>query len=432
MNTVVRRLAAILAADIVGYSRIMQLDEEETLARIKLYFDGLVRPKVAEHRGRVVKTTGDGVLAEFGSVIDAFACAIEIQQRADAGNQGVPKDRHIEFRIGINVSEIMIDEENDDVFGDGVNIAARLEGQAEPGGICISARAYEDLRQFKVKFEDMGDVRLKNIAQPMRVYALSKNAVRSGKARMSRRTRRNMIRLLIAAGSILILVAGGVFAWRTYSASPEKFVTETIDTLPCSWLRVAEHSETDGQHVFSLAGASVYSAGVRDVIMRAAAAKGIAIQRIETSEVAPLLQQQCGWIEQVRAYRYSGVPRMTVGGWRPGFEGLDFDVSIEAQRLKTEFEVYGISDDGAVAAVADKAQIMAGPGGSGAGVKLIPLNATHVGWSGLMLVEADKPMPVEQLTHTLDPAALADIAKRDNLRFELLWFNVPDRNAIGR
>jgi adenylate cyclase len=164
-----RRLAAILAADVAGYSRLMGEDEEGTLDALKALQRSLVDPKIAEYGGRVVRSTGDGALAEFASSVDAMRCATEIQHGISERNAGVPSDRRIEFRIGINVGDIIID--NGDIFGDGVNVAARLEGLAEPGGICVSDRVREDVRgKLDVAFEDMGEQSLKNIARPVRVY----------------------------------------------------------------------------------------------------------------------------------------------------------------------------------------------------------------------------------------------------------------------
>src|SRR5580765_211299 len=131
-----RRLAAILAADVSGYSRLMGIDEEGTLAALKAYRREIIDPKIAEHRGRIVKTTGDGALVEFASTVDAVRCAIDIQRAMPERNAEVPSGKKIEFRIGINVGDIIVD--GDDIFGDGVNVAARLESISEPGGICVS------------------------------------------------------------------------------------------------------------------------------------------------------------------------------------------------------------------------------------------------------------------------------------------------------
>src|SRR6201997_1311959 len=164
-----RRLAAILAADIVGYSWLMGSDEEGTLARLKALRGGLLTPKIDEHRGRVVKTTGDGLLAEFASVVDALRCAVEVQREMIARNAATLAGRRIEFRMGINVGDIII--EDGDIFGDGVNIAARLEALAEPGGICLSAAAHEQVRdRLDLAFDDLGEQQVKNIARPVRVY----------------------------------------------------------------------------------------------------------------------------------------------------------------------------------------------------------------------------------------------------------------------
>jgi adenylate cyclase len=166
-----RRLAAVLAADVAGYSRLMGRDEEGTLANLKSHRKTLVDPAIAAHRGRIVKTTGDGLLVEFASAVDATRCAAEIQRGMAAQNADLPRDTKIEFRIGIHVGDIIIDD--NDIFGDGVNIAARLEGIAEPGGVCISDDAQRQVRgKVEVAFDDMGSQSLKNIVEPMRAWRL--------------------------------------------------------------------------------------------------------------------------------------------------------------------------------------------------------------------------------------------------------------------
>jgi adenylate cyclase len=166
-----RRLAAILAVDVAGYSRLMGEDEEGTLAALRAVRRELGDPKITEHRGRIVKTTGDGLLVEFASVVDAVRCAVEVQREMVARNAAVPAARRIEFRMGVNVGDIII--EDGDIFGDGVNIAARLEALAEPGGICISAAAHEQVRdKLDFSFEDMGEQQVKNIARPVRTHRI--------------------------------------------------------------------------------------------------------------------------------------------------------------------------------------------------------------------------------------------------------------------
>jgi TolB-like protein len=168
-----RRLAAIFAGDIAGYSRLMGADEEGTLRQLKAHRKDLVDPKISEHRGRIVKTTGDGMLVEFGSVVDAVRCAVDIQRAMAERNA----DQRIEFRVGVNVGDIII--EGDDIFGDGVNIAARLEGIAEPGGIYISDDTLRQIRgKIDVLCDDLGERELKNIAQPVRVYRVRLQAAK--------------------------------------------------------------------------------------------------------------------------------------------------------------------------------------------------------------------------------------------------------------
>ena len=165
-----RRLAAVLAADVAGYSRLIGADEEGTLDRLRAIRAELIDPRIAEHRGRIVKTTGDGLLIEFASVVDALRCAVD-WQRGMAERDAATSDDRIQFRIGINVGDVVV--EDGDIFGDGVNVAARLEALADPGGICVSARVQEDAAgRLDLAFEDLGEQALKNIARPVRVYRI--------------------------------------------------------------------------------------------------------------------------------------------------------------------------------------------------------------------------------------------------------------------
>jgi adenylate cyclase len=167
-----RRLTAILAADVAGYSRLMGADEEGTLAQLRAHRRALIDPKIEEHHGRIVKTTGDGMLVEFGSIVGAVRCAVEVQRGMVARNADLPQEKRIEFRVGIHFGDIIID--GGDILGDGVNLAARLEGLAEPGGICVSARVQEDARgKLDIPFEDAGEQHLKNIARPVRAFRLA-------------------------------------------------------------------------------------------------------------------------------------------------------------------------------------------------------------------------------------------------------------------
>jgi adenylate cyclase len=166
-----RRLAAILAADVAGYSHLMSADEEGTHERLKAHFRQLLDPKIREHRGRIVKNTGDGVLAEIPSVVDAVRCAVEIQRAMIDRNADISEDKRISFRIGVNLGDVIVEPE--DIFGDGVNIAARLEALAKPGGICISRTVYDHIgERLPYSFEDVGEQSVKNIARPVHVYRI--------------------------------------------------------------------------------------------------------------------------------------------------------------------------------------------------------------------------------------------------------------------
>jgi class 3 adenylate cyclase len=171
-----RRLAAILAADVAGYSLLMGADEEGTHERLKKDFRELVHPKMTEHRGRIVKNTGDGLLAEFSSVVDAVRCAVELQWAMRDRHLGTAEDKRITFRVGVNIGDVIA--EDDDIYGEGVNIAARLEALSEPGGVCISRTVRDQIRdKLPYPFEDMGELSVKNIMRPIRVYALRPEAI---------------------------------------------------------------------------------------------------------------------------------------------------------------------------------------------------------------------------------------------------------------
>jgi adenylate cyclase len=171
-----RRLTAILAADVAGYSRLMGADEEGTHERLKAHRREFVDPKIKEHQGRIVKTTGDGMLVEFASVVDAMRCAAEVQRGMIDREPEATDERQIRFRIGINLGDVIA--EGGDIFGDGVNVAARLEALAEPGGICVSRMVRDQIRdKLSYPLEDMGEQSVKNIARPVRVYALRSAAI---------------------------------------------------------------------------------------------------------------------------------------------------------------------------------------------------------------------------------------------------------------
>jgi class 3 adenylate cyclase len=212
----IRKLAAILAADVVGFSRLTAADEDRTLARLRALRSDLIDPTIAVHKGRVVKRTGDGAIVEFRSVVDAVRCAIEVQNAMLERNSGVPNDRRIEFRIGVHLGDV-VEEDDGDLMGDGVNIAARLEGVAQPGAICLSEDAYRQVKsRLEMSVSDLGATALKNIAEPVRVYSVGvgKPAVpkKSSSAERPRPVPRSRHIPAATAVAALILV-GAAAAW---------------------------------------------------------------------------------------------------------------------------------------------------------------------------------------------------------------------------
>ena len=212
-----RKLAAILAADVVGYSKLAGSDEDRTLARLRGLRSDLIDPAIAAHHGRVVKRTGDGVLIEFRSVVDAVRCAIEVQNGMVERNAGLPPERRIEFRIGIHLGDV-VEESDGDLMGDGVNIAARLESIAKPGSICLSEDAYRQVKsRLDLAVSDLGAIQLKNIAEPVRVYSLEVGKPQAKPTKPAPSTRRS-IPVLLGAGlspSSRLRAALGISSART-------------------------------------------------------------------------------------------------------------------------------------------------------------------------------------------------------------------------
>jgi adenylate cyclase len=228
-----RRLAAIVAADVVGYSRLMECDESGTLAALKAIRREIVDPGIADHGGRLVKTTGDGALVEFASVVDAVTCAIELQTAMAERNVDVPEDRRIVFRIGVNEGDIII--EDDDIFGDGVNVAARLQEIAPPGGLCVSSHVYDDVRnRLRASFEDGGERVLKNIARPVRVYRWTPGSAAGQPVKAIARPGRTAWTIVVAA-----VVALGLGGWWWFSTLPRH-----PDAAPATTAAAAEAVRT--------------------------------------------------------------------------------------------------------------------------------------------------------------------------------------------
>jgi adenylate cyclase len=223
-----RKLAAILVADVVGYSRLAGADEDRTLARLRGLRSDLIDPAIAAHRGRIVKRTGDGAIIEFRSVVDAVRCAIEMQNGMVERNAGVPEDRRIQFRVGVHLGDV-VEEADGDLMGDGVNVAARLEGIANPGAICLSEDAYRQVKgRLDLAVSDLGPTELKNIADPIRVYSL-----RIGVPALAKPTepaapnKRSLLSLLSAGIAALLIVMAAVAFWLVNANRPAAVLTKT-------------------------------------------------------------------------------------------------------------------------------------------------------------------------------------------------------------
>lgn len=206
-----RRLVAIVAADVAGYSRLMGADEEATIAALRSHRQQVIEPKLAQHHGRIANTAGDSFLIEFASAVDALRCAIDIQRDITDRNTDIPEDRRLVFRIGINVGDVV--SQGDDLLGDGVNVAARLEGAAEPGGIWISRSARDQVRdRLDVELEDLGEIEVKNIARPVRAFRV---ACLKGTPKTA--GRQNSPAVTYAASAMVavaLVAAGGVLWWQ--------------------------------------------------------------------------------------------------------------------------------------------------------------------------------------------------------------------------
>jgi TolB-like protein/class 3 adenylate cyclase len=235
----VRRLTAILAADVAGYSRLMGADEEGTHERLKVHLRELVNPKIGEHRGRIVKNTGDGFLAEFASVIDAVRCAVEVQRGMIEREPDVPEERRVRFRIGVNLGDVIA--ESGDIYGDGVNVAARLEGLAEPAGICVSGTVWDHIRdKLPFSFEDKGEQSVKNIARPVRVYALRPETIAElpkADVPIAPSLRRHSVVAPITAAIAAVLVIATLAWWvwpatRSSSTTPAAVAATTSVAQP--------------------------------------------------------------------------------------------------------------------------------------------------------------------------------------------------------
>jgi class 3 adenylate cyclase len=438
-----RRLAAVLAADVVGFSRLMGRDEEGAVARVKALLEEVIRPKVAECRGRVVKTTGDGVLAEFGSVFNAFQCALEVQQLCAVRNEGVAPDEQYVLRIGLNIGDIIFDD--DDVFGDGVNIAARLESLAKPGAICVSYRAWEDLRKLQLAFTDLGEQKLKNIAQPVRVFSYTPPPADVVNAAAPERVALRGRRLWIATACVAIATLGGTLGATLLMRprpQPFDFISGQLDQTPCAWLRVANHSSVGGLEVFTLSGAARDAPEtISKTLLEAARNRGVDVDEVMTGDIAPLDANRCPLIDRLKAFRYRGPSRFMLTA-RPRPRGVTrAEIVLDPRELGPYGAVYGIEPSGLVDRIVGRVDLdKLGPPAvvrRADGAYDLNIDIDHVGWNGILFLESQAPIPngaVEQADRPgADATRFNALAKSGAWHFELAWFRVgEDRVRVVR
>ena len=456
-----RRLAAIMAADVVGYSRLMGNDEEGTVRKIKSLIQDVVRPALDEHRGRLVKTMGDGFLAEFASVVEGFNCALRLQDAAVARAVGVAPAEQIVLRIGINVGDIIIDD--GDVFGDGVNIAARLESLAKPGGINVSHRAWEDLHKLKADFDDLGEQKLKNIARPIRIYAYRPPSAEpvaepepepepppnpdsvetpaaadpTVPASVPAPAKSRRWPLIAGAGvatvAVVVMAVFGLRPAKPPPLDPYAFVQAQISKAPCSWLRVSDHSGEDGLEIYKLSGA--INAG-RDAFAQALVGQAkvarVDIDRIIMSDVAPLDPDRCAWVDTLKAFRYAGVPRFELRLVRKGRGVTRAQLTFDPQALGAAGALYGIEPSGRVERIVGRRQLASlGPPAlvvDKRGRHTLNIDIDRMGWNGIVFMETATPPPNGLVEKTLqveaDRKRFGDLARAGAWRFEMAWFEV--------
>ncbi|WP_298017911.1 adenylate/guanylate cyclase domain-containing protein [uncultured Parasphingopyxis sp.] len=426
-----RRLAAIIVADICGYSRLTTIDEEGVVRRFNERVDTIIRPAIEKNGGRFVKHTGDGFIGEFQSVSAAFRCASEIQEAFVERNQQAAQAGRgplLELRIGLDIGDIIM--RDGDVFGNGVNIAARLEALASPNGICVSQRAREQLNQFEVSFVDLGDQKLKNIAGSVRAYQ-----VQQGDApglmymlRHRRVYRRAAVIGLLILGAIGIVIAywimnpGGV-------RDREAFLAEQLTEVNCSWLTISEFSDGEEGVQLSVSGASVAPGGsVRNTLLREAEQAGVPVERINVRGIVPMAPSQCQLMEGLQRYRYTGITRLeasetTIGG----DEGVRFRLVFDPEELAQYTHIYSIDPSGEMIMAEDRASMVDRAYERDDGRLEVDYMSDHVGWGGIILMESDAPIDDDIVLSLVGSErqvpAFDEAAERDNWRFELVWLN---------
>lgn len=425
MGTSERRLAAVLVGDIVGYSELVFRDEDSTLTRVKSAFE-LIYEVVERHGGRVVKTMGDGFIAEFASVIIGFEAAREILVNIGSGEEDL-----LTLRMGLHVGDIIFQADGD-IVGNGVNIASRLESFARPGHIAISGRAADELRRREIEFTYRGSHRLKNIADPVDVYEYGSTG---GTIRWRYRFTVSQWKRVTSIAILACCVGLAYWFWPRAGYNPDR----DLASIPCSWLRVNDHSAVEGRQVWKIGGYSIQTAGqLKQLLMQRSIDNNETDAVFLLDQLIPIAPKQCNWVEKIRRFGYFGTPMIHIVPFNQikpsriddpyynGMKPLSGSVaarllSINDTLLRRPFFIYAIEPNGTISYLADRKifdEASTKPADSG-DEKGVVIYQDHGGSSAFIVLEADQAPPKGLVERQV--ADIADIQRFDEVARANHW-----------
>lgn len=428
-----RKLAAILALDVVGFSAMMNQDEVGTLRRVQSLQKKIVEPCVREHRGHVFKLIGDGALSHFQSAHDALASAIEIL------GQLSNSDLDIKVRLGLHVGDVIF--EDGDVFGDGVNIAARLEGVAKPNSIALSERAWSDVNKAFSGFDDLGLVPLKNIKVPLRVFGYTPNE--RDRVRKRRFKLAKIAKLMGTLVALLTLAGLGAYYWRYIVNSPEAIVKRGIDNYTCSWLTAKQVASGNGVSRIEIKGGlGGDKALLRRNLMMDLARRWREPVELTTEEVNNLPSSLCKFTERFKPYRYDGPPRISLAKVERTIPGMSFDLDGKAghtlyirvytktfRPTATLFAIWPTGEVfkfGKINALSDWE--LSGYNSEIDGAKQLAIATPVLGSAAFLVIDSAKPIPISVLKDgRLDVDSLDKldaVAKEGDWRIEMIGYDL--------
>lgn len=445
-----RRLAAILAGDVVGYSKLVHSDEDEALLKVKHSFE-MVDTVVKLRGGRVVKTMGDGFIAEFASVVAAFEAARAILENIKNNDAD-----GLTMRMGLHVGDIVF-EADGDILGNGVNIAARLEGFTQPGNIAVSGRAADELLRRKIEFFNHGAHQLKNIDEPVEIYeygeipddvkanvadpakgsAKAKAYIREASGASNQKARSGGKGLGLA---LIVTVLAGAGATGWWYTRPTFAAKEEIESISCSWLKINGNNDVNGRDVWSISGFSDKTADqLRQTLIQKAVEKNAMKFDVIIGDIIPIESSQCNWIENVKKFAYLGIPRLRIlesttnkgiqeTGPYAGQRNVTTNiVELDLNLLNRNFFVYAIEPNGVISYAGSRDELKAVPENIVTKDKMVmKFEQNHLGSSTLIVLEADQQPPlglVEKQNKTMaEIQEFYEIGKRDNWSINLVQF----------